>query len=296
MKKNKDRIVIIGSGKVGTAIGYLLRSAGYSICGVYDQSIQAAQTAIPYTGGRVCTIQELADIKADGIFITTVDDAIAAVCKSLVQERAINPGSKVIHMSGAGSIELIGSARSQGAFVASIHPVQSFADTENAISRIPGSLFGITADNEIKNWSVKLVEDLGGIPFFVDESDKPLYHAAACMASNYLTTLLFMVIDIYKTLGLTQDNAIKAFQPLVRGTLSNIENKGAVQALTGPIARGDIGTIEKHLKILHEKLPQYLKVYCELGIITIDVGLLKGSIDNAKAEDISKLLKGEGKK
>ncbi|MBN1380824.1 MAG: DUF2520 domain-containing protein [Deltaproteobacteria bacterium] len=292
MTTNKDSIVIIGLGKVGTAIGFLLRNAGYLVLGIIDQSDSAAQKALDYTGGKICSISSLSGVNPDCIIITTVDDAIASVCETLCREGVIKPGVKVIHMSGAGGLDLLGCAKSKGAFVGSIHPVQSFSDIEGAIRNIPGSVFGVTVDDEIKNWSIDLVKELKGTPFFVSAEDKSLYHAAACIASNYLTALLYMVVEIYKHLGLKQDDAVKAFLPLVKGTLANIEHQGPVMALTGPIARGDIGTIKKHLDVFEKTLPDYRQIYAELGAITADVGLLKGSIDDRKADAIKKILKG----
>jgi len=176
--------------------------------------------------------------------------------------------------------------------VASIHPLQSFADVEGAIRNIPGSTFGITADDEIKEWAAQLVRNIGGIPFFISEIDKPLYHAAACMASNYLTTLIHTVEEIYRSLGLSRDEAIRAFWPLVKGTLNNIENKGTVSALTGPVSRGDVGTISKHLQALHDKTPNYLPFYCAMGILTADLGIEKKTISEKEGAIIKQLLKG----
>jgi predicted short-subunit dehydrogenase-like oxidoreductase (DUF2520 family) len=195
-------------------------------------------------------------------------------------------------MSGAGGLDLLSAAKNAGAYVGSIHPLQSFADVEGAIKNIPGSTFGITTHDEIKDWAVRIVEDIGGIPFFIPEADKPLYHAAACMASNYLTTLIHTVQDMYMSLGLTQDAAIQAFWPLVRGTLKNIEMKGTVSALTGPVARSDIGTIRKHLRALHDKLPIYLPAYCSMGILAADIGVKKKTLSEEEAETIKKLLRG----
>jgi predicted short-subunit dehydrogenase-like oxidoreductase (DUF2520 family) len=135
--------------------------------------------------------------------------------------------------------------------------------------------------------------DLKGIPFFIPDTDKPLYHAAACIASNYLTTLMHIVEEIYLHLGLTREEAIRAFWPLVRGTLMNIEARGTIQALTGPIARGDAGTIEKHIAAFRTKLPQFLQAYTALGLITTDLGLKKKSITPEKAGLIIKTLKGD---
>jgi predicted short-subunit dehydrogenase-like oxidoreductase (DUF2520 family) len=294
MTHDKDHIAIVGLGKVGTALGYLLNAAGYPVCGVCDLSDTAVQRAAVLTGASVYSLSSLAEAKADCIIIATVDDAVESVCLQISREGIVKPGMKVCHVSGAGGLDLLNAAGHCGAAVASIHPVQSFADIDSAIKSIPGSVFGITAeDGLIKEWSVKVVEDLGGIPVFVPEADKPLYHAAACMASNYLATLLFIVTQLYERLGLKPEDAAKAYIPLVRGTLANIESRGPVEALTGPIARGDIGTIEKHLQVFLNKMPQYLKAYGEIGQITVDVALHKGSIDALKADAMKKLLKGE---
>jgi len=291
-KNGGDAIAILGLGKVGTAVGCLLKSAGYRIAALADKSPAALETGAALTGGRPCKSSADAAMRANCIIITTMDDAITSVCQEIVTGGAVRKGDKVIHMSGAGGLDLLASARDVGAHTAGIHPIQSFADVEGAILNIPGSTFGITADHEIRDWAVTLVKALKGFPFFVPEKDKALYHAAACMASNYLTTLMYMVETIYQTLGLSREEALQAFWPLVRGTLSNIESRGAVQALTGPIARGDAGTIEKHLQALQETLPVLLNAYRELGLLTADMALQKSSLSIDRAETIKRLLKG----
>jgi len=288
----KDTIAILGLGKVGTAVGYLLKSAGYPIVAVASRSVSSLNHGVAFTGGKPATSFSDAAAQADCIFITTADDAIQSTCEKVTQEGGIYPGKKVIHMSGAGGLDLLSAAKKAGACVASIHPLQSFADVEGAIKNIPGSTFGITTNDNIKAWSVRIVKDMGGIPFFIPEEDKPLYHAAACMASNYLTALMHTVEEIYLSLGLSHDDAIQAFWPLVRGTLKNIEMKGTVSALTGPVARGDIGTIRKHLQAFRDKLPLYLQAYCAMGILTADIGIEKKTLSKEEAETIKKMLRG----
>ena len=289
---SRDSIAIIGLGKVGTAVGFLLRSAGYTIVAVASRSVSSIEQALPYTGGEAFSSLSDAASRAECILITTGDDAIAPVCEEIVKRGGVKPNNKVIHMSGAGGLDLLDAARRAGACVASIHPIQTFADVKGAIESIPGSTFGITADDEIKDWSVKIVRDLGGTPFFVPEAAKPLYHAAACMASNYLVTLMHMVEGIYTSLGLTGEEAVHAFWPLVKGTIRNIETKGTIQSLTGPISRGDVSTIEKHLQAFREKLPAFLPAYCAMGVLTADLGLKKKTLSADRAEIIKKLLRG----
>ncbi|MCG6535401.1 MAG: DUF2520 domain-containing protein [Syntrophales bacterium LBB04] len=290
--KKRDSVAIIGLGKVGTAVGYLLKSAGYNIVAVAGRSLENLRQGASYTGGQVTRDNAEAASLAECVVITTGDDAIARVCEEISQKGALKAGKKVIHMSGAGGLNLLASARRMGAFVASIHPLQSFAHVEGAIKSIPGSTFGITADEEIRAWAVQMVRDLGGSPFPVADRDKPLYHAAACLASNYLTSLIYTVEEIYQSLGMERDEAQRAFWPLVMGTLENIETKGPVQALTGPIARGDAGTIEKHLTALRERLPWLLPLYCEMGLKTAEIGLKKKTLTPEKADIIKTLLKG----
>lgn len=289
---DKDSLAILGLGKVGTALGYLLRAAGYRIVAVADRLPENMQRGVTYTGGRTFNDVAEAASLATCILIATTDDDIAPVCETISRGGAIKAGKKVIHLSGAGGLDLLDAARRAGALVASIHPLQSFATVEGAIKSIPGSTFGITADAPLKDWSIGLVRDLGGHPFFVAEGDKPLYHAAACLASNYLTTLMHTVEQIYLSLGIGEKEALHAFWPLVQGTLTNIETNGAVQALTGPIARGDGETIGKHLTAIQERLPQLLPLYCTLGLQTVELGLAKQTLTPAKAAIIVNLLKG----
>jgi predicted short-subunit dehydrogenase-like oxidoreductase (DUF2520 family) len=289
---HKENIAIIGLGRTGTAVGYLLSKAGHPVVAVTCSSHASLQDRVRYTGGRTFTADANAEAAslATCIFITTPDDCIAPVCSEIVQKGGIKPGDKVIHMSGSGGLDLLEPARKAGAMVASIHPLQSFADVEGAIQNIPLSTFGITTDENLREWSAGLVRELGGIPFEVPAEIKPLYHAAACMASNYLTTLINAAEEIYLSLGLSRDEAANAFWPLIAGTLKNIETKGSVQALTGPISRGDAGTIEEHIRVFREKLPAYLPAYCAMGLLTVDLAMKKNTLTPARAEVIKKIL------
>ena len=290
---HRDSVAILGLGKVGTAVGHLLRLAGYEIVAVAGRSPARLREGITYTGGQGCTDFSTAASLADCILITTSDDAIASVCQEICQKGAIHPGKKVIHMSGAGGLLLLAPALKAGAHVASIHPLQSFASVEGAIKSIPGSTFGITAVPEIQAWSEQVVCDLRGNPFTIADADKPLYHAAACLASNYLTTLIHNVEAIYQTLGMDPAAALRAFWPLVQGTMQNIETKGTVEALTGPISRGDAGTVAIHLAALKSSFPALLPLYCSMGLATISLGLKKQTLNPEKAEIIKNLLEGD---
>jgi predicted short-subunit dehydrogenase-like oxidoreductase (DUF2520 family) len=254
--------------------------------------LEEAQRAAAYTGGQPTADLVHAARGADCILITTNDDAIADVCKAVATGGGIKKGDKVVHTSGVGGLELLLTARRRGARVASIHPLQTFADVDSAIAKIPGSTFGITADAEILPWADRIVEDLGGRPFHVLSEDKALYHAAACMASNYLVTLMYLVEEIYGRMGLSREEALRAFWPLVKGTIGNLESKGTLPSLTGPIARGDGGTVRKHVRVLRKRFPGLLKLYREMGLFTAEIAEKKGTVKDQQLEDIRSILKG----
>lgn len=296
MEQNKrETFAIIGLGKVGTAVGFLMRKAGYEITTVADISEEALKRGHPYTGGYATNNVAEAASLADVVIITTMDDEIAPTCDKIASEGVIRERQKYLHMSGAGSLSLLESARKAGAQTACVHPLQSFASVAGAIENIPGSTFGITASNrEMELWAQDFVHNLGGVPFFIaDGEEKTLYHVAACVASNYLTTLLHLVTKIYLSLGMEEEMTIKSILPLIRGTVRNIEEKGTVQALTGPIARGDTGTVKNHLAVLEKSMSDILPLYRLLGLATVRIAEEKGTAKAKNLKAIEALLKGE---
>jgi predicted short-subunit dehydrogenase-like oxidoreductase (DUF2520 family) len=175
--------------------------------------------------------------------------------------------------------------------VGGFHPLQTFAGTEQAIANIPGSTFAIEAEEPLLTTLKDMATALGGHWIKLKAGDKVAYHTAAVFASNYLVTLVKMANDLWQTFGIPADQATRALLPLIRGTLNNIENIGIPQCLTGPIARGDTGTVNKHLKTLRKKAPALLFPYKELGLQTVPVALAKGRIDEKQAAELEAVLK-----
>jgi len=291
-QKSKYTFAIIGTGMVGTAIGILLKKAGYQIAAVYDKSPAALKKAVKYTKARAVR-DPLATLNyANCLLLTTPDDAIAAACREIADASDIR-GKFVFHLSGAGGLDLLDAAAEKGACVGSFHPLQSFSSVENAVKNIPGSYFGVTAEGKSKALTKKIVADLKGIPLFIADEQKPLYHAAACFVSNYLVTLLNSAEAVYQTTGISEKQARRAYLPLVWGTLKNIERCGSVSALTGPIARGDAGTIKKHLQTIEKNASPFSDIYRSLGMLTIELAVKKGTLSLERAQLIKKILKGE---
>jgi predicted short-subunit dehydrogenase-like oxidoreductase (DUF2520 family) len=281
------RIGFIGAGTVGTALAILLSEKGYRFVGASRKSrAPSGSTAKPVSNLRILgSNQEVADI-ADLVFITTPDDAIATV----VSEVNWRSGQSVVHCSGADSTAVLEPAGKAGAMVGGFHPLQTFAGIEQAVANIPGSTFAIEAEEPLKTTLREMTAALGGNAIELKAGEKAAYHAAAVFACNYLVTLVKLATDLWKTFSIPPDKATEALLPLLRGTLNNIENIGIPDCLTGPIARGDTGTIIKHLETLEEKAPALVSTYRELGRQTVPISLSKGKINEKRSQELESIF------
>lgn len=286
------KIGMVGAGVVGTAVGVILRQKGYEVTGAYDINPESTETWEKMTETKSYTALPEIAREADVIFVTTNDGAIAEVVQELVERQAVRAGQIFIHMSGALTSDVMGEAREKGAVLLSLHPLQSFASVDQAIGNLPGSVFSIEGDEEGKELAVELVTALGGEYFFITKEAKPLYHAGACVVSNYLVTLIDFGTKFLESTGMPRQTAQKALMPLIQGTINNIERIGIPRALTGPIARGDMTTVLKHLNCLESMAPDLLKLYSHLGYYTAEVAGCKGTIDSQKVEEFKRLFAG----
>lgn len=273
------KISIIGAGKVGTALGFLLQKKGFKIAAVSSRNKETLDKALAYIKAVATTDLVEAARLGEVIFITTKDDAIEKICCEIAAGGGFQKGNFVFHTSGALSNVVLKSAKESSAFVGSIHPMQSFADVEGAIRQLPHSVFGITAEEPALSVARGIVEALRGEIVLIKDEDKPLYHAAACVVSNYLVSLIYFSQKLYSHLKIEPKIALKAFPPLMKGTLNNVERLGTVDALTGPIARGDIETVKQHLDSLKEVSQEALEFYQVLGRETVEIAFEKKTID-----------------
>lgn len=291
MPVSKPKIAVVGAGKVGSALALLLSSRGYPVAGVASRSISSARRVAEELNVTATDRPEEVTAGADVVFITTPDREIARVAAEITGRGGFRSGQVVFHTSGAHSADEVGAARRAGALAASLHPLQSFADVKMAMESLPGSYFALEGDGEALPLAEQIVKDLGGKSFFIAAEDKPLYHAAACIASNYLVSLMHFATGLYGRFGLSRAEAFEALFPLVQGTIKNISQVGPAPALTGPVARGDGPTLEGHLEALKEVGEQELDLYCKLGLYTVKVALEKGSISAGQAEKLEEIFK-----
>jgi len=282
------KVGFIGAGTVGTAMAVRLSQRGYQVVAAASRTYASAEKlAAAVNGCRAYPdLQDTAD-KADFVFITTPDAAIGQVAGQLKWRK----GQSVVHCSGADSLDILASVTSFGAVPGGFHPLQTFASPAQAIENLPGSTFGIEAAEPLLGTLKQMANDLHGSWVVLKAGDKVLYHAAAVISCNYLVTLTKLATDLWQNFGVPPSRAIEALMPLLRGTLNNLSNVGLPNALTGPIARGDVGTVEKHLAALGKSSPRLLSTYKELGMQTIPIAVAKGKCNPAAADKMRDLFR-----
>lgn len=288
---NKPAVAVVGCGKVGSALALLLKEQGYPVVAVSSKSPASAQRLARALGCVAVTRPSEAALRADVVFITTPDREIATVSSAIAGGGGFRPGQVVAHTSGAHSSAELHGVREAGALAVSIHPLQSFADICGARENLPGSYFALEGDVEAIPLARQIVADLKGQSFTVRAQDKPLYHAAACIASNYLVSLMHFATGLFVQFGLSREEAFRALLPLVWGTINNIKRVGPTGALTGPVARGDVPTVEGHLPALDRVGDEEAQLYRLLGLYTIRVAREKGSITGEQAQQLERVLR-----
>lgn len=286
-------ITVIGAGKVGSALAILLQKKGYRVAAIASGTPDSARKLAARVNCPAFENPAQAAGKADLVLVTTPDRKISSVSAAIAAGGGYKPGQVVAHTSGAHPSGELTGAREAGALALSIHPLQSFAEVQGAMENLPGSYFALEGDPLALELGEKIVLDLQGKSFVIKARDKALYHAAACVASNYLVSVLHLAAGLYQNFEFSKEEALEALFPLIRGTIENIRRSGPVQALTGPVARGDIPTIEGHLRAMENIAAHERELYKELGLYTAIVAQEKGTIDSKQGETLQNIFKGD---
>ncbi len=228
----KVRVAFIGMGNVGTSLASALSRVGYALAPVEDAHL---------------------------VFITTPDDVIAQVAGTI----AWRPDQVAVHCSGAHGTELLASAPQAGVF----HPIQTFPD-RNGAGRFAGAYAGLQGDEGALRLLEGIARRLGMHPVRVPLGKTPLYHVACVLVSNYVVTLAYEAAVLWERIGFDRTKAVSALAPLMHATVENLQKVGPVDALTGPIARGDTETLQRHVKALQQEAPELLPLYQTLASLT----------------------------
>jgi len=298
-------IGIIGTGRIGAALAYALALQGLPLTALSSRDFSKAEQLAKTIGQSTDIAPQavaIVDIArhADIIFIATPDDAIAATCAKVTWDA----GKTALHLSGAQTLAVLEFASQSGARLGSFHPLNSFTPSDlcspHALYEktllLRASYVGLTApDEECLGLLQNLAQAVGAGHFLIAEENRALYHLAAVFAANFLTTLVATSVHLWEKMGYDAPDALTYIAPLVRSASNNTLALGPPAALTGPIARGDSGTVEKHLAAL-TTLPtgtQMAHLYRSLALATLPLALAKGSIDEVRHQQIKALLQME---
>ena len=279
-------LAVVGAGRVGTSLAVLWRRSGHRIVAV------AGGAATPERAARflpdVPVLDAIGAAKgAEVVVIATPDSVIGPVCQEMAAAGALDALNAVVHASGATGLDALAPAAAAGASTLSVHPLQTCPTVEAGVERIPGSTFAVTADaDEGFALGERLVRDAGGRPVRIDDERKPLYHAAAVFASNYLVTVTALAEELGLAAGI--EDPIAAFAPLQEATLANIARVGPAEALTGPAVRGDAVTLLRNLEALDRYAPAAVRSYVILADLALALADRSGRApaDRAAVEEV----------
>ena len=277
---------IIGAGRLGRTLGRLAHDAGYAVVDVLCRDAAHARDAAGFIGGgrAVTDLAQLAP--AECCLLAVPDAAIADTAHELAEAGVVPAGALVFHASGAGETSLLAPLARCGARIGSLHPAFSFADPARAVTGFGGTLCALEGEESVCVELERLAEALGGRPFRLAPGGKAAYHAALSMASNYLVTLNDLALNVAAQAGIEPVVASQLVGGLMRQTLENVLALGPAAALTGPIVRGDTGTVARHLAVIDDAL--CADAYRAMGRATLR--LAGERLDEAEQRELAALL------
>jgi predicted short-subunit dehydrogenase-like oxidoreductase (DUF2520 family) len=281
------RIGVVGAGRVGAVLSAALRAAGHEIvaaAGESTASVDRIDALLP--GVRRAKPTDVAK-SCDLLLLTVPDDMLENVVTTMVGAGAIRSGQIVCHTSGRHGLAVLKAASDIGARPLALHPAMTFTGTAVDLDRLPGCVFGVTAREEDRALAESLVADMGGVPMWVPEDKRTLYHAGLAHGANHLVTLVAQAMELLAASG--AEDPAATLRPLLTAALDNALVAGDA-ALTGPIVRGDVNTVAAHLTEIAETAPGTIPSYVAMGKATADRAVLDGRLLPIRAAKIVRLL------
>ena len=283
-----EPIGIAGTGGMARALGKVLSGLGIGVVAVGGRDASRTAEAAAFIGCDAVSIFQLPG-QTTHILIAVSDDAIPAVAAELLAGGLRN--GLVLHTCGAHGPEVLSLLRSGGNAVGVLHPLVGVPRAERGVLALPGATFACAGDAAAHAWGLSLVAALQGRTLAIDPARWHLYHAAAAIAGNYQCALADAALELLEQAGVAREEALPAFASFLRATTESILAIGPVQALPGPISRGDAGTIRRHVAALAVAGSAYTNgLYAAAGLRTIEVGVRKGTLSQSAAEEIRTIL------
>ncbi|SHH21848.1 Predicted oxidoreductase, contains short-chain dehydrogenase (SDR) and DUF2520 domains [Jatrophihabitans endophyticus] len=271
------RVGVVGVGRVGGALGAALARAGHEIVavsGVSDRSRRRAELLLP--GVPVLPPDETV-AAADLVLLAVPDDALRGLVAGLADTDGWRTGQLVAHTSGAQGVGVLDPAAARGVLALALHPVMTFTGRPEDLDRLTGAPFGVTSPEELRPVAESLVLEMGGEPVWVPEPARALYHAALSVASNHLVTLVNDATSLLDGVGVAEPARLVA--PLLSASLDNVLRLGDA-ALTGPVVRGDVETVRRHVTTLAADGPQVLPAYLAMARRTAERAHASGRLSD----------------
>jgi predicted short-subunit dehydrogenase-like oxidoreductase (DUF2520 family) len=278
---------VVGAGRVGAALGAALARAGHQVVAASAVSEASRERARRYLPGVPLTQPEEAVARAELALLTVPDDALPGLVAGLAATGADLAGRLLVHTSGRYGIGVLGPAVQRGALPLALHPVMTFTGRPDDADRLAGISFGVTAPGQLRTAAEALVIEMGGEPVFIREEDRALYHAALASAANHLVALVAEAADLLTAVGAA--NPGRMLGPLLSASLDNALRLGDA-GLTGPVARGDAGTVARHLEVLAAASPRAVAAYRALARLTASRALAAGQLAPADAQRLLDVL------
>ncbi|WP_330271460.1 DUF2520 domain-containing protein [Lentzea sp. NBC_00516] len=281
---------VISAGRVGSVLGAALARTGHVVTGVSAVSQASRNRAGELLPGVPIADPTEVAARADLVLLAVPDDELEGLVKGLVATESLRAGQIVVHTSGAQGVQVLEPAAELGALTLALHPVMTFTGRQEDLLRMTAACVGVTAaDGDEVAWSVgeALVVEMDAEPVRVPEAVRPLYHAALAHGANHLITLVRDAADLLTNAGVA--NAERLLGPLLSAALDNALRHGD-RALTGPVARGDTGTLRKHLDVLAGQAPETLPSYRVLARRTAERAERSGLLKPDAANDVRTTL------
>jgi predicted short-subunit dehydrogenase-like oxidoreductase (DUF2520 family) len=283
------RVGIIGAGRVGAVVGAALAAAGHEVVAASGLSAASAERAARLLPGVPLLPADQVVAAADLVVLAVPDDTLPGLVSGLAGTGAWRAGQLAFHTSGAHGLAVLAPAEAAGVLPLALHPAMTFSGAPEDADRLIGSPFGVTSHPAYRAVAETLVLEMGGEPFFVAEQDRALYHAALVTGANHLVTLVAEAADLLRTAGVTDPARVLA--PLLTAALDNGLRRGD-RGLTGPVSRGDVGTVRDHLETLTERAPDSVGAYVAMARRTTERALTSGRLKRHEAAPLLDLLAG----
>lgn len=278
---------IVGAGRVGSVLGAALRQAGHTVAAVAAVS-DASRRRVDRLLPGVPVLPPLDVVASTGLVLLTVpDDVLPGLVEGIARAGVMPPGQLVVHTSGRFGVAVLEPLTRAGALPLALHPVMTFTGRPEDLDRLAGACFGVTAPEALRPIAETLVLEMGGDPQWVEEGRRALYHAALAAGANHLVTLVNESVDLLRRCGVGEPERLLA--PLLGAALDNALRQGDV-ALTGPVSRGDAGTVAAHLRELSGVSPQTVAAYVAMARLTAVRALEAGLVKPEQAEALLDVL------